>query len=103
MNKHKKITANTGEIEVARPLQLAILVVQNRRTGEQKSHWAKTNQKAYIILKGNFVCLSCPSATFALQYGGFVPRDRLAVKGPESLFFSVLLNDIGIMIHDTCQ
>ena len=30
-----------------------------------------------------FVCLvlvSCPSATFALQHGGFVPREWLAAK-----------------------
>ena len=26
-------------------------------------------------------CLSCPSATFALQSGGFVPREWLAAKG----------------------
>ena len=26
-------------------------------------------------------CLSCPSATFALQHGGFVPREWLAAKG----------------------
>ena len=26
-------------------------------------------------------CLSCPSATFALQRGGFVPRKWLAAKG----------------------
>ena len=26
-------------------------------------------------------CLSCPSPTFALQYGGFVPREWLAAKG----------------------
>ena len=32
-------------------------------------------QKAYIILNGNFFCLSCPSATFASQHGGFVPRE----------------------------
>ena len=38
-------------------------------------------QKTYIILNGNFICLSCPSATFALQYGLFVPRQRLAAKG----------------------
>ena len=38
----------------------------------------KTN---YIILDGNFLCLSCPSATFALQHGGFVPREWLAAKG----------------------
>ena len=27
-------------------------------------------------------CLSCPSATFALQRGGFIPREWLAAKGP---------------------
>ena len=53
------------------PLQLAIHVVQNRQAGEQKSPWDKTN-KTGIILNGNFLCLSCPSATFALQHGGFV-------------------------------
>ena len=26
-------------------------------------------------------CWSCASATFALQYGGFVPREWLAAKG----------------------
>ena len=29
----------------------------------------------------NFLCLSSPSATFALQHGGFVPREWLAAKG----------------------
>ena len=28
-----------------------------------------------------FLCLFCPSATFALQHGGFVPREWLAAKG----------------------
>ena len=45
------------------PLPLAIHVVQNCHAG-------------------NFLCLSCPSATFALQYSGFVPREWLAEKGP---------------------
>ena len=48
-------------------LQLAIHVVQNRHAGEQKLHWDKTKQKTYIILNDNFLCLSCPSATFALS------------------------------------
>ena len=26
-------------------------------------------------------CLSCPSATFALQHSGFVPREWQAAKG----------------------
>ena len=59
------------------PLQLAIHVLQNRHAGEQTSHWDKT----YMIWNGNFLCLSCPSATFALQRGGFVPREWLAAKG----------------------
>ena len=63
-----------------RLFELAIQVVQNRPAGEQKSHWDKA-KKAYIILKGNFLCLSCPSATFALQHGNFVPPEWLAVKG----------------------
>ena len=37
-------------------------------------------QKTYIILNGNLLCLSCPSVTFALQYGGFVPHEWLAAK-----------------------
>ena len=46
-------------------------------------------QKEHIILNGNFLCLSCPSATFALQHEGFVPRKWLAAKG---LFLSVFSN-----------
>ena len=34
----------------------------------------------YIILNGNFLGLSCPRATFALQYSCFVPREWLAAK-----------------------
>ena len=33
--------------KINRPLQLAIHVVQNRHTGEQKSHWDKTNKGNY--------------------------------------------------------
>ena len=40
------------------PLQLAIHVVQNRRAGEQKSHWDKTNKENYHFkLCMSFVCL----------------------------------------------
>ena len=31
------------------PLQLAIHVTQNRRAGEQKSHWGKTNKENYSL------------------------------------------------------
>ena len=41
----------------------------------------QNTQKAYIILNGNFLCLSRPRATFALQHGGFLPREWLAAKG----------------------
>ena len=46
-----------------------------------KAALGQDKQKAYIILNGNFLCLSCPSATYALQYGSFVPRDWQAAKG----------------------
>ena len=39
-------------------LQVAIQVVQNRRVGEQKSHWDKTNKENYSLkLCMSFVCL----------------------------------------------
>ena len=38
-------------------------------------------QKADIILNGNCFCLSCTSAIFASQRGGFVPREWKAAKG----------------------
>ena len=39
-------------------LQLVIHVVQNRRAGEQKSHWDKTNKENYHLkLYMSFVCL----------------------------------------------
>ena len=38
------------------PLQLAIHVVQNRRAGEQKSHWDKTN-KIRVEMVIFFFCL----------------------------------------------
>ena len=63
------------------PLQVAVNVVQNRRTGEQKSHWDKTNKGNYHLIIMYAFCLSCPSATFAHQYGGFVPREWLPAKG----------------------
>ena len=62
------------------PLQLVIHVVQNRHAGEQKSHWNKNNKENYHF-KLCMPFLSCSSATFALQHGGFVPREWLAAKG----------------------
>ena len=63
-----------------RPFELAIQVLQNRRAGEQKSQWDKS-KNAYFIVNSNFLCLSCPGATFALQHGNFVPPEWLAAKG----------------------
>ena len=40
-----------------------------------------TKLKGIHDFKWNFLCLSCPSATFGLRHGGFVPRERLAAKG----------------------
>ena len=46
-------------------------------------------------------CLPCPSATFALQHAGFVPREWLATKGllqPEPLpRFAVCSHRSGIL------
>lgn len=52
------------------PLRLAIHVIQNPPNGEQKSHWDMTKE----------ISISCPSATYALQQGGFVPREWLTVS-----------------------
>ena len=38
-------------------------------------------QETHVIVDDNFLCLSCPSATFAPQHCGFVPREWLAVMG----------------------
>ena len=57
-------------------LQLGDHVVQNRQTGEQMTHWDKKPPNL------NFLCFTCPSVSFALQFGDFVPRDRSAAKGP---------------------
>ena len=58
----------------------------NRPFTASHSHGTKPltedKQKTYIILNANFLCLSCPNATFALQHGGFVQREWLAAKGP---------------------
>ena len=59
----------------------------NHSCGTKPPRWkakvalGQDKQKTYIIWNGNFLCLSCPSATFALQHGGFVPREWLAAKG----------------------
>ena len=40
------------------PLQLAIHMVENRRAGEEKSHWDKTKKENYHLnLCMSFVCL----------------------------------------------
>ena len=61
-------------------------VVRNRLAGEQQSHWDKTNKRnCHLKLCMSFV-LSCPSAIFALRYGGFVTRKWLAAKKSLSCF-----------------
>ena len=40
------------------------------------------DKKRNLPFKSMYVfCLSCPSSTFALQRGGFLPREWLAAKG----------------------
>ena len=48
---------------------------------ESKSRTGTRQTKGILILRVNFLCLSCPCSTFALQHGGFVPREWLAAKG----------------------
>ena len=69
-----------NKLSVIDPLQLAIHVVQNRHVGTQ-SHTGTRQTKGIHILNGNFLCLSCPSATFVSQHGSFVPREWKAAKG----------------------
>ena len=58
------------------PLQLAFHVIQKRRTGEQKVVLGRDKQRKLPFKIMYAFCLSCPSATFALQLGGFVPRNH---------------------------
>ena len=46
----------------------------------RKSRTGARPTKGIQILNGNFFCWSCPSATFASQHGGFVPREWKAAK-----------------------
>ena len=73
-------------------LQLSDHEVQNRQTGEQKTHWEQRcwTKKTQIW----WLCLTCPSASFAFQFGEFVPRDRSAAKGPMMWVSWYLLSDV---------
>ena len=62
-------------------LQLAIQVVQNRRCWRAKVALGQDKQRKLPFQIMYVFCLSCPSATFALQRGGFVPREWLAARG----------------------
>ena len=48
-------------------------------------------KKASIILNDILLCLSCPSAMFALQHGDFVPREWQAAKGPIDCLLTMFL------------
>ena len=66
------------EVKTMGPLQLVIHVVQNRNpTGEQETHWGNY----HVEWCTSFVFLSQCVRSFALKHGGFVPLERLAVKG----------------------
>ena len=63
------------------PLQLAIHVVQNLPCWRAKVALGQDKQRKLPFQIMYVFCLSCPGATFALQRGGFVPRESLAAKG----------------------
>ena len=60
---------------------VAIHVVQNRPSGELEQD--KQSKLPFTKIMYAFY-LSCLSATFALQHGGFVPREMASCKGPVS-------------------
>ena len=53
-------------------------MVQNRQTGEQMMHWDMLTKPPNL----NFLCLTCPSASFAHQFGKLNHVTRSAAKGP---------------------
>ena len=63
------------------PLQPAIHVVQNLPCWRAKVALGQDKQRKLPFQIMYVFCLSCPGATFALQRGGFVPRESLAAKG----------------------
>ena len=56
-----------------------LLFVQPRHQGAFP--WLTHLQSQEKAPWGRGCCLTCPSATFACQHGGFVPREWLAAKG----------------------
>ena len=87
-NCHVLITSNWKEwILCSKTLNRLFAASHSRGTNppfwRAKVALGQDKQKTYyIILNGNFLCLSCPSATFALQHGGFVPREWLGPIRP---------------------
>lgn len=61
--------------EAIGPLQLSDQVVHSGQTGEQTTHWDMPTKPPNL----NGLCLTCPSAPSAHQFGE--PRDRSAAKG----------------------
>ena len=51
-----------------------------RECTESRETLGQYKQRDNIIKSGNFLCLSCASASLALQLGGFVPREWPAAK-----------------------
>ena len=63
------------------PLQLAIHMVQNAPCWREKLALGQDKQSKLPFKIMYVFCLSFPSATFALQQDGFVPREWPAAKG----------------------
>ena len=60
-------------------LHLSDHVMQNHQTGEQMTHWNIIKEATKFEY---FLCLTCPSASFALQFGDFVRCDCPDARGP---------------------
>ena len=66
-------------INLIGPLQLAIHVVKKKKTVllVSKNRTGRRQTKKITIFNDASLCLSCPSASLALQNNGFVPRASL--------------------------
>ena len=75
-------------VQVLRPLLVAVppwweTVMEPFTVSRKTSKISYLYKQRKLPFKIMYVfCLSCPSATFALQHGGFVPLEWLAAKGP---------------------
>ena len=72
-------------------------VMEQKRFDPRSLPSALRNLWLLLVLNSNFLCVSCPSASLALQHGGFVPREWLVAKGLGIVFFCLLCLPLAIL------